>query len=135
VARILVVDDNATVRHYYRSLLEQQEGWQVCGEARDGREALQRTQASLPDLVLLDFKMPDLNGIDVAREILRHWPDMPILLVSVYFSRQLVAAAKTAGIRGACAKSDIGSIVKAVETLLHEQTYFPGESVRNRAML
>ncbi len=132
--RILVVDDNATVRHYYRAILEQQNGWEVSGEARTAHEALQRLEESLPDLVLLDFKMPDLNGIELAREIIRQWPALPILMVSVYFSKQLAIAARAAGIRGACAKSDIGSIVKAVDTVLHEQMYFPGEHGQTRTV-
>lgn len=132
--RILVVDDNATVRHYYRAILEQQNGWEVCGEARTAHEALQRLEEGLPDLVVLDFKMPDLNGIELAREIIRQWPALPILMVSVHFSKQLATAARAAGIRGACAKSDIGSIVKAVDTVLHEQMYFPGEQGQNRAV-
>jgi two-component system invasion response regulator UvrY len=134
VIRILVVDDNATVRHYYRAILEQQIGWEVSGEARTAHEALQRLEESLPDLVLLDFKMPDLNGIELAREIIRQWPALPILMVSVYFSKQLAIAARAAGIRGACAKSDIGSIVKAVDTVLHEQMYFPGEHGQTRTV-
>ena len=125
MVRILVVDDNPAVRHYLRSILEQQNTWQVCGEARTGKEALQRVKNSTPDVILLDFQMPDLNGLDVAREIHRLWPAIPILMVTIHMSSQLAAAAMAAGIRGACAKSDIGSIVEAVQTLLQEKTYFP----------
>ena len=125
MVRILVVDDNPVVRQYLRAILEQQSAWEVCGEARTGEEALQRVKASAPDLILLDFQMPDLNGLDVAREILQMWPGIPILMVTVHLSKQLAAAAQAVGIRGACAKSDVGSIVEAVDVLLHEKTYFP----------
>jgi len=125
LVRILVVDDNPAVRHYLRAILEQQSSWEVCAEARTGGEALNRVQQSPPDLILLDFQMPDLNGLDVARAIARQWPNIPILMVTVHLNRQLAAAAQEAGIRGACAKSDVGSIVEAVQALLHQQTYFP----------
>lgn len=125
MVRILVVDDNPAVRHYLRVLLERQDTWRVCDEARTGEEALQRVQAMLPDLILLDFQMPGLNGLDVARQITQLFPDIPILMVTIYFSKHLAEAARSAGIRGACAKSDVGSIVEAVEALLHQKTYFP----------
>jgi DNA-binding NarL/FixJ family response regulator len=125
LVRILVVDDNPAVRHYLRAILEQHNSWQVCDEARTGEEALQRVQKMLPDVILLDFQMPDLNGLDVATQIYRLFPNIPILMVTVHFSKQLAEAARRVGIRGACAKSDVGSIVEAVEALLHEKTYFP----------
>ncbi len=129
MVRILVVDDNPAVRHYLRAILEQQSAWQVCDEARTGGEALQRVQKEPPpDLILMDFQMPDLNGLDVAQQIAQLFPKIPILLVTIHLSAQLAEAAKRVGVRGACAKTDVGSIVQAVEALLHEQTYFPGMS-------
>ena len=126
--RILVVDDNPAVRHYPRAILEQQTTWQVCDEARTGGEALQRVKKAPPDLILLDFQMPDLNGLDVAQQISELFPRIPILMVTIHLSSQLAEAAKRVGVRGACAKSDVGSIVQAVDALLHEQTYFPSIS-------
>ena len=123
--RILVVDDNPAVRHYLRSLLEQQSTWQVCDEARTGAEALERVKNNPPDMILLDFQMPDLNGLDVARQISEIFPEIPILMVTIHLSKQLAEEARRAGIRGACAKSDVGSIVEAVDALLHSKTYFP----------
>ncbi|MGA7928273.1 MAG: response regulator transcription factor [Candidatus Sulfotelmatobacter sp.] len=125
MVRILVVDDNPSVRHYLRALLEQRSTWQVCAEARTGMEALQRVEKNPPDMILLDFQMPDLNGLDVARQISSLFPEIPILMVTVHLSRQLAEEARKVGIRGACAKTDVGSIVEAVDTLLHEGTYFP----------
>jgi len=125
MVRILLVDDNPSVRHYLRAILEQQTSWQVCGEARTGAEALQKVRDALPDLILLDYQMPDLNGVDIAKQISDLFPKIPILMVTLHLSRQLAETARLAGVRGACAKQDIGSVVEAVETLLREQTYFP----------
>jgi CheY-like chemotaxis protein len=124
--RILVVDDNPAVRRYLRAILEQQEGWQVCGEARTGGEALHQVlESPPPDLVVLDYQMPDLNGVDVAKQISAMFPKIPILMVTLHLSRQLADAAREAGVRGACAKQDIGAVVEAVDLLLHDRTYFP----------
>lgn len=125
MVRILVVDDNPAVRHYLRALLEQQSTWRVCDEARTGREALQRVEKNPPDVILLDFQMPDLNGLDVARYVTKLFPEIPILMVTIHLSKQLAEEARRVGIRGACAKSDVGSIVEAVDVLLHAGTYFP----------
>lgn len=123
--RILLVDDNPSVRHYLRAILEQQASWKVCGEARTGAEALHKVLEAPPDLILLDYQMPDLNGVDIARQICELFPKIPILLVTLHLSNQLADAARRVGVRGACAKQDIGSVVEAVELLLREQTYFP----------
>ncbi len=73
--------------------------------------------------------MPDLNGVDVAKSAISDiFPKIPILMVTLHLSRQLAEAARKAGVRGACAKQDIGSVVEAVEVLLREQTYFPAAS-------
>jgi len=131
VIRILLVDDNPAVRRYLRAILEQQESWQVCGEARTGAEALHLVLASPPDLVVLDYQMPDLNGVDVAKQISELFPNIPILMVTLHLSKQLTEAAREAGVRGACAKQDIGSVVEAVEVLLHNKTYFPIAASQN----
>jgi DNA-binding NarL/FixJ family response regulator len=129
VVRILVVDDNPAVRHYLRAILEQESGWKVCDEARTGDEALQRVEKARPDLILLDFQMPDVNGLEIARRIAQVLPGVPMLMVTIHFSRELAEAAKRAGLRGACAKTDVGSIVEAVDAVLHNGTYFPEMSM------
>lgn len=125
MVRILVADDNPMVRHYLREVLEQRGRWQVCDEARTGGEVLRKVQRTLPDLILLDFQMPELNGLEVARQISQLFPQIPILMITFHFSRQLAEAARDVGIQGACAKTDVGSIVEGVEALLHQETYFP----------
>lgn len=122
--RILVADDNPAVRRYLRAILEQQSSWQVCAEAQNGAEAIEMAFEAQPDLILLDHQMPDRNGVDVARQISHSFPKIPILMVTLHLSNQLAEAAREAGVKGACAKQDIGSVVEAVEVLLHEQTYF-----------
>jgi len=124
LVRILVADDNPTVRHSLRALLEQHEGWQVCGEAADGEEAVQRFQKTKPDLIVLDFRMPAMNGLEAARRIIRISPATPILLVTLYMSEQLAAEARKAGIRGTCAKADLECLIEAASTLLRDGTYF-----------
>jgi two-component system, NarL family, invasion response regulator UvrY len=125
LVRILVVDDNPAVRHYLRGLLEQQSAWRVCDEAPTGGEAIQRVKEHPPDMILLDFQMPDLNGIDVARQVSQLFPEIPILMVTIHLSKQLAEEARKVGIRGVCLKSDVGSIVEAVDAVLREGTYFP----------
>jgi two-component system invasion response regulator UvrY len=125
MTRILLVDDNPAVRRYLRAVLEQQQDWRVTGEARTGAEALHKVLEAPPDLIVLDYRMPDLNGVDVARQISEMFPKIPILMVTLHLSRQLADAAREAGVRGACAKQDIGSVVEAIEVLLDDKTYFP----------
>jgi DNA-binding NarL/FixJ family response regulator len=125
VIRILVVDDNPTVRRYLRSVLEQHDGWRVCDEARNGQEAVERFRQIRPDVVVLDFQMPEMNGLDAARIMNQLSPETPILMVTLYLSKQLSDEARKVGIRGACAKTDVGSFVDAVGALLREETYFP----------
>ena len=132
MVRILVADDNPSVRHYLRGLLELQNTWRVCGLAHTGREALERVRENPPDVILLDFQMPDLNGIDTARQISQLFPEIPILMVTIHLSQQLAEEARKAGIRGVCSKSDVGSIIGAVDALLHQRTYFPPTSATCR---
>jgi DNA-binding NarL/FixJ family response regulator len=125
VTRILVVDDNPAVRRYLRGVLEQQPGWRVCDEARDGQDAVNRFQQIRPDVVVLDFQMPYMNGLDAARKISQLSPETPILMVTLYLTKQLSEEAQKVGVRGTCAKTDLHCVVDAVEALLREETYFP----------
>lgn len=124
MVRILVADDSPAVRRCLRGLLDQHEDWLVCGEASNGREAVEQFRDAKPDLIVLDFQMPEMNGLDAARRIVDLSPKTPILMVTVHLSKQLSEEARKVGIRGACAKTDIGSVVDAVGALLREETYF-----------
>jgi DNA-binding NarL/FixJ family response regulator len=123
-ARILIADDNPYVRRALRSLLERHEDWQVCGEAIDGRDAIQKAQQLSPDLVVLDFLMPGLNGLEAAREINESVPGARVLMCSMYVSPQLTDAARKSGIRGAVSKTGISQLTKGVEAVLRDEMYF-----------
>ena len=123
--RILVADDSQLMRRCLRTLLEQQDRWTVCGEASNGQEAIERAQQAAPDIIVLDFQMPKMNGLDVAREIRKMWPEIPILMVTLHMSPQLEDQAKKIGIRGACDKGNINCVVEGVDALLHRGTYYP----------
>ena len=84
VIRILVADDNPTARRFLRGVLEQQEGWQVSDEARNGQEAVERFRKNRHDLVVVDFQMPEMNGLDAARVISGISPGTPILMVTLH---------------------------------------------------
>jgi len=122
---ILIVDDSPLVRQRVGDLLQQHPHWEVCGEAVDGADAVEKAQALRPDLIVLDFMMPGMNGLQAAREIGKLIPGVPILMFSIQVSRQFVEEARDAGCRGAVAKSDVGHVIEGVEALLHNEAYFP----------
>jgi DNA-binding NarL/FixJ family response regulator len=125
--RILVADDNAAVRRYLRGLLEQQVDWKVSDEVSDGAEAVRRFQSGHHDLIVLDFRMPQMDGLETARRISHLSPNTPILMITLHLSSQLEVEARKAGIRGTCAKADISCVVDAVGALLREETYFTND--------
>ena len=126
-ARILIADDNALVRQQVRNLLGRHPDWEICGEAVDGRDAVNKARELNPDVIVLDFAMPEMNGLQSAWEIARLSPSTPILLFCMFLSNQLVEVAqKNAGIRGAVSKADvIRDLVQGVEALLRRETFFP----------
>jgi DNA-binding NarL/FixJ family response regulator len=123
--RILIADDHEVARRGVRSLLEAHPGWEVCGEAKDGREAVECANKMKPDLVLLDIGMPSLNGLDAARQILAASPETRILILTMHDSEQVVREVLAVGARGFLLKSDAGrDLVAAVEALQHNRTFF-----------
>jgi len=123
--RILIADDHEVARKGIRSLLETHPGWQVCGEARDGREAVALAGQLKPEVLLLDIGMPNLNGLDAARQILTILPDARIMILTVHDSDQVVREVLAAGARGFLLKSDTGrDLLAAVEALQHRRTFF-----------
>jgi DNA-binding NarL/FixJ family response regulator len=123
--RILIADDHEVARRGIRALLESHPGWEVCGEAVDGREAVACASRLKPDLVLLDIGMPSLNGLDAARQILTAAPQTRVLILTMHDSEQVVREVLAAGALGFLLKSDAGrDLVAAVEALQHRRTFF-----------
>jgi DNA-binding NarL/FixJ family response regulator len=122
--KILIVDDNVLIRRGLHRLLQMHEGWEVCGEASDGREAVQKSRELAPDVVVLDFFMPGLNGIEAAREISEMSPKIPILMWTMYLSPELFDTARNAGISGVLAKGNVNELFCGLETILQGGTFF-----------
>jgi DNA-binding NarL/FixJ family response regulator len=124
VVRIFLVDDNAMIRSHLRSVLEKQSEWVVVGEAEDGRRAVDHWDEHAPHLTVMDFVMPEMDGLEASRQLSRQHPESPILLVTIDPCNQLEHEARKAGVKGLVSKSDLRSIFAAVEALLQGQTYF-----------
>jgi DNA-binding NarL/FixJ family response regulator len=116
--RILIVDDHAVVRRGVRSLLESQPGWEVCGEAATGREAVDLAKHVQPDVVVMDLSLPELNGLDATRQILKESPRSEIVVLTMHHSEELARDMLQAGARGYVLKSDADqNLVAAIESL------------------
>jgi DNA-binding NarL/FixJ family response regulator len=126
--RILVADDHPVFRLGLRSLIGSHEGWGVCGEALDGREAVEKCAQLKPDLLILDIGMPELNGVDAARRILSDNPLQRILVLTDVRSEQVIRDCLEAGVRGWIHKSDESAdIVAAVEALQKHRSTFSSQ--------
>ena len=130
--RILIADDDSTIRRLLRRLLEDHPDWEVCGEAVNGADAVAKIEYLAPDLAVLDLGMPQMNGLQAAREITRRQPEMPLLLLTVQqVSKELTKEAVLAGFKGAVSKNTGSEVVRAIESLLNHQNFF--DPVRNDA--
>jgi DNA-binding NarL/FixJ family response regulator len=115
---ILVADDNAAVRHSLRRAFEQA-GWEVCGEAATGSEAIAKTEALRPQLVVLDLGMPEMNGITAARILKRKMPDVHLILFTMYGDVLNADDAKNAGLSAVFSKTDpITSLLDKAQSLV-----------------
>src|SRR5881296_1946460 len=133
--RIFIADDHEVVRKGLMSLLQAQPDWEVCGEAADGREAVEKVQELNPDVVILDIGMPSLNGLEATRQILRGNPLQRVLILTVTDAEQVIEEVLKAGARGFVLKSDAAQdLTMAVEALQQDRTFFnsrAGEMVLN----
>ncbi len=123
--RILIADDHDLMRRGVKALLQSHPGWEVCGEAHTGREAVTKAEELRPDVIILDVSMPDLNGLEAARRIRKTSPSSEILILSMHYSDQLIRDILDAGVRGYIVKSDSDrDLVMAVETLANHKPFF-----------
>jgi DNA-binding NarL/FixJ family response regulator len=123
--RILVADDHDIIRRGLKELLTSRSGWEVCAEAKTGREAVMLAEQLKPDVVVMDISMPDLNGLEAARKIRKSLPKTEILILTLHFSDQLVREIVEAGVRAYIMKSDADrDLVAAVEALANHRPFF-----------
>ena len=123
--RILLADDHSVVRRGLRTLLETQAGWEICGEASNGREAIELTRELQPDVIVMDISMPELNGLEATRQITKKDPKIEVLILTLYDSEQMIREARDAGAHGYILKSGLDSaLLDAVRSLGDHKPFF-----------
>ena len=128
MTRILIADDHDVVRSGLRSILEAQEDWEVVGEAETGKEAVDKALATRPDVVVLDYALPVMNGIEATRQIRARVPGAEVLIFTMHDTDTLVREVLEAGARGFLLKSDARKfLLAAVESLVAHKPFFTGK--------
>jgi DNA-binding NarL/FixJ family response regulator len=129
--RILIADDHELIRRGLVSALSDRPEWTIVAEAADGRQACELAARLTPDIAVLDLTMPELNGLDVTRQIRASTPKTRILIVTAHESEQLIRDVLDAGAMGYVLKSDAGRVlVQAIEALLDERPFFTSKVAR-----
>ena len=123
--RILLADDHEIVRRGLVCASQKHEGWEVCGEASDGREAVEMAKQLKPDVVIVDIGMPYLNGLDTTRQLLQHDPHFKVIVLTITDSDQVIREALDAGRAASCSSPMRRAIlVSAVEALQSKRMFF-----------
>ena len=126
--RILIADDHEIVRRGLRALLESQPDWEVVAEAVTGRDALEKARQTTPAVAIIDVGMPELNGLETTRQLLKALPQTEVLILTMHENEQIVREVLDAGARGYVLKSDAGrDLVAAVEALCQHRTFFSSQ--------
>jgi DNA-binding NarL/FixJ family response regulator len=125
VSKVLVADDHESVRHGVRELIKTERAFEVCGEAMDGLEAVEKARHLKPDIVVIDVSMPQLNGIEATRQIVKENASAEVLVLTVYESEQIVDEILNAGARGYLLKSDVAyDLLFAITSLSRHRPFF-----------
>jgi two-component system nitrate/nitrite response regulator NarL len=133
--RCLLVDDYESVRMGVAAILSSRPNIQICGEASNGQEAIEKARELKPDLIILDVTMPVLDGINSAKEIRTFLPEVPILFFSMHDGVYLVHETKMAGGQGFVNKTDArATLLDAVDALAKKETYFPDRGASTRTV-
>jgi len=124
--RILIADDHSILRRGVRAVLEEHPGWEVCGEAANGREAVEMATRLHPEICVVDISMPELNGIETTRRIRAALPRTEVVVLTVYDYEDLAGSLLAAGARGYVLKTDIAQgLTAAVEAAARHVSFFP----------
>lgn len=123
----MIVDDHDAVRRGVRTLVESRANYCVVGEASNGREAMEMAKESQPDIVILDYSIPELNGLDLSHQLKRASPRIEILIYTMHDREELIAEILHAGVRGFVLKSDTEKhLLAALDALSIHRPYFSG---------
>jgi two-component system response regulator NreC len=123
--RILIADDHALIREGTRVLIDREPGWEVCGQASTGREAVAKAIELKPDVVILDMTMPELNGLDAAVQIMRKVPETDVVMLSAYGSEDVIRSAFEAGVKSFILKTETEEfLVNAIKSLVRHERFF-----------
>jgi DNA-binding NarL/FixJ family response regulator len=124
-SRILIVDDHEVVRQGIRTILRARPQWEVCGEAVNGRDAVEKAQSLDPDVIIMDITMPEMSGIEATREIAKRKLRSAVLVFTMHESKNLAATVQEAGARGFVLKSHAArDLLEALESLMAGGTFF-----------
>ena len=127
MTRILIADDHAVVRSGVRAILTDRSDWEVVAEAEDGQQAVELADETNPDVAVLDYQLPRMNGVDATREIRSRHPNTEVLIFTMHDSEPLIRDLLQAGARGYLLKSDAKSfLIAAVESLSRHKPFFTG---------
>jgi DNA-binding NarL/FixJ family response regulator len=127
VTRILIADDHEVVRSGLRSILEAHDGWEVVAEACDGKDAIVQAAKTKPDVAIVDYSLPTMNGVEVTRQIRARVPGAEVLIFTMHDSDVLVGELLAAGARAYLLKSDANQyLIAAVESLAVHKPFFTG---------
>lgn len=123
--RILIADDHDLMREGTRAVIERHPGWEVCGVASNGREAVARATELKPDVVVIDMTMPELNGLDAAIQIKRSLPGTEIMILTAHETDDLIRKAFESGVKSFISKTEAYEfLVEAIESLARHKPYF-----------
>lgn len=127
--KVAIIDDDVLVATALKTILEADEAITVTGTGSDGRDALRIYQKLHPDVLLMDIRMKDINGLDASEQLLAAYPDAKILLLTTFSDDEYIVKALKSGVKGYLLKQDYGSIIPAIKAVCTGQTVFGNEIV------